>query len=55
VRRRDFIGGLGAVAWPIAARAQQPKLPVVGVLIDGPNLEPKLEAALAQGWMSETE
>jgi putative ABC transport system substrate-binding protein len=37
MRRREFIAGLGsAVALPLAARAQQPKVSVVGILSSGP-------------------
>jgi putative ABC transport system substrate-binding protein len=52
MRRREFITLLGgtAAAWPLAARAQQPAVPVVGWLSGRwPEVEPLLTAAFRKG------
>jgi putative tryptophan/tyrosine transport system substrate-binding protein len=52
MRRRDFITllGGGAVAWPLAVRAQEPALPVIGFLnIASPRAFEQFVAAFHKG------
>ena len=58
MRRREFVTVLGGVAaWPLAARAQQPTMPVVGYLSVGAlTVDPHLavfKQSLAEGGIVE--
>jgi putative tryptophan/tyrosine transport system substrate-binding protein len=49
MRRREFISAIaGATAWPLAVRAQQPAMPVIGYLTEVPNVA-HLNAAFRRG------
>jgi putative ABC transport system substrate-binding protein len=52
MRRREFIAGtaVSVATWPLAARAQQPPIPVIGVVrISARGQSPHFEDAFRQG------
>jgi putative ABC transport system substrate-binding protein len=54
MKRREFISVIvGATAWPLVGRAQQPSMRVIGVLFDQDGWVPHLRAAVVQGLAEE--
>ena len=56
IRRREFLAALGsaAAAWPLAARAQQPAVPVVGFVSGMSSSASERQAAAFLEGLSET-
>src|SRR5208337_2318787 len=56
MKRREFMSGLGAVAaWPLAAHAQQPEMPVIGFLHAGSAAEKDRAVAAFQQGLAEAD
>src|SRR5438105_2570531 len=50
MKRRNFLTLIGAAAWPLPAGAQQPKIPVVGILhANSPDLNSSGVVAIRKG------
>ena len=57
IRRREFItalGGAAATAWPLVASAQQPALPVIGILSGGSQQAGRFRLAAIQRGLNAT-